>query len=345
VSVVVPLFNKAAYVRRALDSVSQQSLDDFEVVVVDDGSTDGSADVVRGCHDPRVRLIRQDNQGEGAARNRGVAETSGALIAMLDADDEWDPPFLETIVDLWRRFPEAGLLATAYRSRFRGGFTLETRIPGCDEGCLVRDYFAKAARASVVWSSAQAIPRTVFARVGVFGRDTVGVDSDMWGRIALRYPIAYSSRTLATYSNDIDGERMVVRFQRRPVFPPFVRSARAALARGEVGGEDEAALRRYLNVLLLQYVHRVVAVRDRRELRRTLREEFYRECGWDGTLAALRAASVLPLDLLHGALRVRSSRWGWRTGLVGDRELVRRAPDREAATGMTVTVPRRGSPS
>jgi glycosyltransferase involved in cell wall biosynthesis len=326
VSVVIPLFNKARYVERALRSVAAQSFPDFRVVVVDDGSTDGGAEVVRTCSDSRFRLVRQGNEGEGAARNRGIAEGSGDLVAMLDADDTWDPTFLETVVGLWLRFPAAGLLATAYRSRYRRGFTLETRLPGCDEGCLIRDYFATAARAPVVWSSAQAIPRRVFDQVGGFATEPIGIDSDMWGRIALHYPLAYSSQALATYHNDVSGYRMVSHYHRRPVFPPFVRSAREALARGEVGERQARALRRYLNVLLLQYVHQLVAARDRHELRRVLRDEFHREDGSDRSLALLTIASTaLPLFLLDGALRAGRSRWGWMAGLAGDRDLVRRA--------------------
>jgi glycosyltransferase involved in cell wall biosynthesis len=305
--------------------VSAQSLGDFEVIVVDDGSTDGGGDLARAHGDPRLRVVRQDNRGEGGARNRGVAESSGGLVAMLDADDEWDPSFLATVLGLWQRFPEAGLVATGYRSRFAGGFTLETGVPGCDEGCLVGDYFEKAARAAVVWSSAQAIPRSVYERVGPFGADPIGIDTDMWGRIALRHSLACSSRILATYHSDVP-DRMLLRHQREAVFPPFVRYAREAMARGEVDESGPPGLGRYLNTLLLQYVHRVVAAGDRPELRRTLREEFSPEHGWAGTLGALRVASaVLPLGVLAAALRVRGSRWGWRVGLVGDRELERRA--------------------
>jgi glycosyltransferase involved in cell wall biosynthesis len=331
VSVVIPLFDKARYVGRALRSVTAQSFSEFQVVVVDDGSTDGGADVVRAYTDRRVRLVRQTNQGEGAARNRGIAETTGDLVAMLDADDTWDPTFLETLVGLSGRFPEAGLLATAYRSRYRGGLTLETRLLGYDEGGLVRDYFLVAARAPLVWSSAQAIPRRVLDGVGVFATEPIGIDSDMWGRIALRHPLAYSSRVLATYHNDVSGYRMVACYHRRPVFPPFVRSAREALARGEVEEGQRSPLRSYLNVLLLRYVHQLVAARDRSELRRTLREEFHPERGWAGPLAFLRVASAaLPLFLLGALLRARLSRWAWAAGLAGDRELVRRATDREA---------------
>jgi GT2 family glycosyltransferase len=95
VSVIVPLFNKAAYVGRALASISSQSFTDFEVIVVDDGSTDGSSEIVARHRDSRVRLVSQQNSGPGAARNRGIEQSSGQLLAFLDADDEWLPHYLQ----------------------------------------------------------------------------------------------------------------------------------------------------------------------------------------------------------------------------------------------------------
>lgn len=100
VSIIVPLFNKAATVERTLASISAQTLDDFEVIVIDDGSTDGSADLVARWPDPRYRLIRQANAGPGSARNRGLAEARAPLVAFLDADDEWLPEFLAQSVAL-----------------------------------------------------------------------------------------------------------------------------------------------------------------------------------------------------------------------------------------------------
>lgn len=94
VSVIIPLYNKAPYIQRALYSVFAQTFHDFELIVVDDGSTDGGGDIVACCDDPRVRLIRQENAGPGAARNRGLDEAQGELVAFLDADDEWLPEFL-----------------------------------------------------------------------------------------------------------------------------------------------------------------------------------------------------------------------------------------------------------
>lgn len=98
VSIVVPLFNKAPYVDRALRSISAQTFSDLEVIVVDDGSTDGGAERVEAFGDRRFRLLRQENAGPGAARNRGMAQAAGDLIAFLDADDEWMPHYLEAAV-------------------------------------------------------------------------------------------------------------------------------------------------------------------------------------------------------------------------------------------------------
>jgi hypothetical protein len=104
VSVVVPLFNKAAYIRRALDSIAHQTFGDFEAIIVDDGSTDGGDVIAASYPDARFRVLRQENQGPGAARNTGITEAKDELIAFLDADDEWLPHHLETAVAAFGRY-------------------------------------------------------------------------------------------------------------------------------------------------------------------------------------------------------------------------------------------------
>lgn len=114
VSVIVPLYNKAPYVCRTLESVAAQTYTDFEVVVVDDGSNDGGADVVAGLGHSWVRVIRQENAGPGAARNRGLMEARGEYVAFLDADDEWLPGFLERGVALLDSSPGVATFTSGY---------------------------------------------------------------------------------------------------------------------------------------------------------------------------------------------------------------------------------------
>lgn len=123
VSVVVPLFNKAAYIGRALGSIAEQTLSDFEVIVVDDGSTDGGDNVAAHYPDARFRLIRQPNAGPGAARNRGAAEARAPYVAFLDADDAWLPDFLETGVRILDEQPAAASVSCSWIDALNGAAT------------------------------------------------------------------------------------------------------------------------------------------------------------------------------------------------------------------------------
>ncbi len=115
VSVVIPLFNKAPYIRRALTSVLEQTASALEVIVIDDGSTDDGANIARQCGDARVRVISQANSGPGAARNRGLSLARGEFIAFLDSDDYWLPTFLAEGLSGFADYgPTATTLVSAY---------------------------------------------------------------------------------------------------------------------------------------------------------------------------------------------------------------------------------------
>lgn len=118
VTVIIPLYNKEKYVKRAVDSVLAQTFIDFELIIVDDGSTDGSVDVVKGYDDKRIRIIQQTNSGPGAARNRGAAEAKGAFLAFLDADDEWLPEYLQTIDNVRKDNPDCNVIVSNWIADF-----------------------------------------------------------------------------------------------------------------------------------------------------------------------------------------------------------------------------------
>jgi glycosyltransferase involved in cell wall biosynthesis len=248
-SVIIPLYNKAPHISRALRSVLSQTVVNLEVVVVDDGSTDHGAEIVRGFTDSRVRLIQQSNAGVSAARNRGIETSVGKLIAFIDADDEWDREFLETILRLKMRFPEAGLYATAYKrinAAVRPEKLVFHGIPNAPFEGILLDYFRSAAHGDPpVWTSAACIPREVFGTVGTFPVGCrMGEDADMWGRIALRYPIAFSRQERAIYY--LDAVNRACQVYRKESDDPFLTTARVEMEQGNVPESLQPGLMEYL---------------------------------------------------------------------------------------------------
>lgn len=207
ISVIIPLYNKAKTIKRTLESIHNQSYQDFEVIVVDDGSTDDSFRVVSEFNDPRIKIYRQSNQGVSAARNHAVELSSGDYVAFLDADDEWDPDYLETQVSLIRSYPEASIFGTNYRFKDSSGNysnTILNRIKLGGYSGVVDNYFEIASHSHVpIWSSAVAIKKSAFNSVGGFPLGIKsGEDLLTWARLAVRYKIAYNRSPKVTYNLD-----------------------------------------------------------------------------------------------------------------------------------------------
>ena len=213
ISVVIPLYNKAKYVGRAINSVLSQTFHDFEIIVINDASIDGSEKIVGQYKDERIKTFNRNTPSPGghAARNLGIEKASAELIAFLDADDEWMPQFLETILRLRENYPGAGAYATAYKQKSIHGRIRTPRfwyIPKSREWeGILPDYFRSSLYGTTpVWTSAVAIPREIFASAGFFPEGVPkGGDLDMWARIALKYNIAYSNHTGAIYHKDVPG--------------------------------------------------------------------------------------------------------------------------------------------
>lgn len=230
ISVVIPMYNKAPHIVRAIRSVLSQTEADFEVVVIDDGSTDEGAEIVANMFlpDSRLKLLRQENQGVSAARNRGVCEAHSDLIAFLDADDEWEPDHLETLIRLRTRFPQAGAFSTAYSLVNTRGKTVPGKfkaIPAPHWEGLLPNYFESVALGDPpVCSSTVAIPLNTFYELGFFRtNEKIGEDLEMWGRIALHRSIAFSWKGKAVYHLDAS-ERAA---EKTPILDdlPFVKTA------------------------------------------------------------------------------------------------------------------------
>jgi glycosyltransferase involved in cell wall biosynthesis len=200
VSVVIPLYNARDVIRATIHTVLDQTWKDYEIVVVDDGSTDGSEAVVREFGD-HVRYIRQENCGVARARNRGVAESRGAYIALLDHDDLWHPTKLEKQVAVLERCPEVGMVITDVAHLDREGRPIGVVGAGFNPS----DPFARLfVRGYVPTPSAAMIRRSVLEVVGGFDErfHSAGLDDhELWTRIAAHYKIANLPEPLTYHRN------------------------------------------------------------------------------------------------------------------------------------------------
>ena len=194
-SVIVPLYNKKPYLNRSLGSILRQSFRDFELLVIDDGSTDGSAEAAAGFKDKRIRLVSQKNTGVSTARNHGVALARGKFVAFLDADDEWDTDYLSVMKDLIDEFPSVGLYATNYRVH-DGKRTLENpvRLPAGWRGCLDSFYRLIKGERLPFHTSSVCLPLGVARQTPFPPGIKAGEDIYVWFHSALNRPIAYLNR-------------------------------------------------------------------------------------------------------------------------------------------------------
>jgi len=207
VSVIIPLYNKEAHIARALNSVITQTFDDFEIIIIDDKSNDDGPAVVRNFQDPRIIFVEQDHWGVSFTRNHGIALSKSDFIAFLDADDEWMPRHLETLLRLRTKFPDAGIYTTAYQwlSKTRNATFQPYRvIPKPPFEGLLPNYFEAGAlgRPPVVTSVA-GISKKILLEAGMFEVGiSMGEDLDLFARIALNYPVAFCSEIGAVIHED-----------------------------------------------------------------------------------------------------------------------------------------------
>lgn len=216
---------------RSIRSVLCQSFQDFEIVVVDDGSTDGSCDEVLKIGDSRIRLVRQFNAGVSAARNRGIEEASGEYVAFLDADDEWKPGYLAAQLALAEKYPECSVFAVNYEFRNAQGKTTPTlirKLPFSGEDGVLTNYFEVASCSHPpICSISIMVRKEAIQAIGGF---PVGIKSGedllTWARLACRYKIAYSTKPLAVYC---DIRETVIQHKRSPDLNDYVGIELAAL--------------------------------------------------------------------------------------------------------------------
>lgn len=204
-SIVIPLFNKENYIQETLKSIFNQSFIDFEVIVVNDCSTDSSLEKVTEFKNPNLRIIQHDkNKGLSAARNTGIKNALGNYIVFLDADDLWKTNFLEAIHHLTTSFKEAHIFGTNFEMVYKNGRILPNikniSNPENLDYFLIKDYFEANLHYPIYCFSSVCFSKKVFETVGHFEEEiSFGEDIDFNIRANSNFKLAYCNQPLAQY--------------------------------------------------------------------------------------------------------------------------------------------------
>lgn len=202
-TIIIPLYNKEKFIENTLKSVLNQSFSDFEVLIINDGSTDKSEEKVLNFKDPRIHYFHKENGGVSAARNFGIEKASSNYITFIDADDYWYPDFLQVMYQNIHHHPELKVFSAAIEIE-----TSKKVIPSHYSivktgDCEIVSYFEASFKETAICTSCAVFHKSVFEKTGGFDIHLKsGEDTDMWIRIGLIYPILFSWKILARYIYD-----------------------------------------------------------------------------------------------------------------------------------------------
>ena len=212
-SIIIPLYNKAAYIEKAIHSVLSQTFQEFELILVDDGSTDKGFDVVQTLFTTLTPplgdwgAVRQKNQGVSTARNNGVKIAKYDYIAFLDADDWWEPTYLEEMKGLIEGYPEAGIYGSSYyivKNAHKRLATIGVE-PDFERGIINYCRVYAKTLCMPLWVGATIIGKSIFEEEKGFKPTLkLGEDFDLWVRVANKYPVALLNKPLANYNQDVE---------------------------------------------------------------------------------------------------------------------------------------------
>ena len=186
ISVIIPLYNKVDHIEDTLRSVLAQTYKDYEIVVVDDGSIDGSTELVENLGIDNLRLIRQNNAGVSAARNSGIEEARGEFVALLDADDLWKPDYLAVQFEMTQKYPDCDVFATDYEFKDSVGKVSPTVLNKMDinQSGIFENYFEVASCSNPpLWTSAVMARGSALLAIGGFPMGSVLARTCLRGRV------------------------------------------------------------------------------------------------------------------------------------------------------------------
>lgn len=200
-SVIITVYNKADFIKNTLNSVINQTFQDFEIIVINDGSTDASEEIIKSFKDVRLSLYTIKNQGASIARNKGIGKAKHDYIALLDGDDIWHLDYLKYLNEAIQKFSNQYIFATSVSQKYEHK-TVPVAYSFKQNGLYgVYNYFAASKKYSILTSSSTVFHKSVLDKTGLFDPNIIsGQDVDMWIRFGIHYNIVYINKQLVIYN-------------------------------------------------------------------------------------------------------------------------------------------------
>ena len=199
-SVVISVFNKENYIKSTTESVLHQDFEDFELIIVNDGSTDKSLDIIKTFDDKRIRVIDTENKGASTSRNTGIEAAKGTYIALLDGDDLWEKDYLNLMHQAINTHQDISVFASAIAQKYENKVVPVPYSFKQDTLFHIHNYFKSSLKYTILTGSSIVFKKEIIETTGAFDTSIVsGQDTDMWIRIGLNYNIVFIDKILVHY--------------------------------------------------------------------------------------------------------------------------------------------------
>ena len=262
-SVIIPAYNAEKFIKNSINSVLNQTVKDFEIIVVNDGSKDDTAKVVAETKDYRVRLISQENAGVSAARNTGIKNAKGDFICFLDADDLWKPNHLEVVLQLINKYPNCSVYLTGHEIILRDGQRISKSCPGVSVDIQSDNLFKHIWEYGYfIHTNSIVCKKSAFDIVGqfVFGVKN-GEDDDMWYRLFTYFSVAITSEVTTAYIRENSRATMSKVFVENWI---FLQRVDGIMASTDVTDERKEYLHKLLEQRKLSAVRHYILMGDKK---------------------------------------------------------------------------------
>ncbi len=262
-SVIIPAYNAALYIQKSIDSVLNQTFNDFEILVVDDGSSDDTRKVVKAFEDDRIHYIYQPNGGVSSARNTGILNASGEYICFLDADDLWKSNHLQVVSRLIKEYPAADVFLTGYEILLHNEHSIINVCPGVESDLQIDNMFEYIFKYGYFFNTnSVSCKKSTFDTVGLFEIGVKnGEDDDMWYRLFAYYSTAVSGTVTTTYIRENSSATSTRVFVDNWI---FLQRVGGIMSSTSVSEEKKNYLQRLLEQRKLSFVRYCILNRDKK---------------------------------------------------------------------------------